>query len=105
MKPLLLILAGASLAACTPTARDDLTRAAARNAIRPVVAQRLPGVPVEPAIDCIIDNAASNELLGLASDAVTGPTASTVQSVTQIASRPATIQCLAAEGLPALLRT
>ncbi|WP_099827356.1 hypothetical protein [Oceaniglobus indicus] len=90
--------------ACTPMARDDLTRAAARNAIRPVVQQRLPGVPVEPAIDCVIDNAQSAELLSLASDAVTGPTANTVQIVTNIASREGALRCLATEGLPALLR-
>ena len=93
-----------ALAACTPAARDDLTRSAAKSAIRPVVADRLPGVPIEPAVDCVIDNANSNELLGLASDSVTGPTASTVQTVTTILSRTGTIQCLATQGLPALLR-
>lgn len=95
----LLVLAGCAL----PT-RDDVTRAAAKSAIRPVLAERLPGVPVEPASDCVIDNANSSELLALASDSLTGATASTVQTVTGILSRPGTLQCLATTGLPALLQ-
>ena len=91
------------LAACTPTQQDELTRDAAKSVVRPVLRDKLPGVPVEPATDCIIDNATSRELLALAADAVTGPTASTVEIVTNIASRPDTVRCLLAEGLPALL--
>ena len=91
------------LAACTPLQQDNLTRDAAKSVVRPVLRDKLPGVPVEPATDCIIDNANSRELLSLAADAVTGPTANTVEIVTDIASRPDTLRCLAAEGLPALL--
>ncbi len=91
------------LTACTPAQQDDLTRDAAKTAVRPVLEERFPGVPLEPATDCIIDNATSRELFSLAADAVTGPTANTVQIVTTIASRPGTIQCLATEGLPVLL--
>ena len=93
----------ALLSACTPAQRDELTRDAARSAVRPVLAETFPGVPLEPATDCIIDNANSTELLALAGDSVTGPTASTVEIVTNIAARPATLACLAAVGLPALL--
>lgn len=89
--------------ACTSQQQDELTRDAAKRAVRPVLAERLPGVPVEPATDCIIDNASSRELLSLAADAVTGPTANTVEIVSDIATRPETIRCLATEGLPALL--
>ena len=100
MKRLALIMI---LAACTPGAQDTLARGAARQAIRPVLAEQFPGVPLEPAADCIIDNATSAEILALAADAVTGPTASTVQVVTNIISRPEAITCLATEGLPVLL--
>ena len=65
--------------------------------------QRFPGVQVEFATDCVIDNASSGELLALAADAVTGPTANTVEIVSDVISRPATIECLAREGLPVLL--
>ncbi len=102
MRWLALILA---LAACTPAAQDTLARDAARQAIRPVLAEQFPGVPLEPATDCIIDNATSAEILALAADAVTGPTASTVEIVTNIITRPDTITCLATEGLPVLLNT
>ncbi len=91
------------LLGCTPQQQDELTRDAAKSVVRPVLEERLPGVPVEPATDCIIDNASSRELLSLAADAVTGPTANTVEIVSDIVSRPETIQCLATEGLPALL--
>lgn len=91
------------LLACSPAAQDALARDAARQAVRPVLAEQLPGVPLEPATDCIIDNATSSEIFALAADALTGPTASTVQIVTDIISRPNTITCLATEGLPVLL--
>ena len=91
------------LLACTVEQQDELTRDAAKRVVRPVLEERLPGVPVEPATDCIIDNASSGELLSLAADAMTGPTANTVDIVSDIATRPETVRCLATEGLPALL--
>lgn len=91
------------LAACTPAIQDELARDAAKTAVRPVLEERFPGVPLEPATDCIIDNATANEILTLAADAVTGPTASTVEIVGNIAARPDAIRCLAEEGLPVLL--
>ena len=103
MKALWFIPASAILLACTPAQQDELTRDAAKRVVRPVLEERLPGVPLEPATDCIIDNATSRELLALAADAVTGPTASTVEIVSDIAVRPETVRCLATEGLPVLL--
>ena len=91
------------LAACTPEVQDELARDAAKQAVRPVLQERFPGIPLEPATDCIIDNATSKEILTLAADAVTGPTASTVEIVGNIAARPDTIRCLAEDGLPVLL--
>ena len=96
-------LAFAALSACTPEQQDELARDAARNAVRPVLEDRLPGVPVEPATDCIIDNATAGEILSLAADAVTGPTANTVEIVSDIIARPDTLTCLATQGLPPLL--
>lgn len=91
------------LSACTTEMQDELARDAAKTAVRPVLEEKLPGVPVEPAVDCVIDNATAGELLSLAGDAVTGPTANTVEIVTDILARPDTIECLAVEGLPALI--
>ena len=99
----LLAVAALALAACTPQMQDEIARDAAKNAVRPVLQERLPGVPVEPASDCVIDNATANEILALAADAVTGPTANTVEIVSDILARPETLTCLATEGLPPLL--
>ena len=97
------LLAIFALAACTAAQQDDLARDAARQAVRPVLEERFPGVPIEPATDCIIDNSSAQEILALAADAVTGPTASTAEIVIRIASRPETIECIATDGLPAIL--
>ena len=89
----------ALLAACTPEAQDRLARNAAKSAVRPVLEDRFPGVPLGPATDCIIDNATADEILILAGDTVTGPTASTAEIVSRIATRPAAVECLLREGL------
>ncbi len=92
------------LSACSQQAQDEIARDAARSAITPVIQDKFPGVPVEPAVNCVIDNASAPQIRALAVDAVAGPTASTVEIVTQIVSKPETLTCLAADGLPALLR-
>ncbi len=101
MRPALLGLV--ILAGCSQTARDDVTRSAARSVVTRVVVERFPGVPVQPAIDCIIDNASGPELLGLASDSMLGPTAATTESVIRIASRPDTVRCLSTRGIAPFL--
>ncbi|WP_300584655.1 hypothetical protein [Marivita sp.] len=102
-KPLILSGLVLTLAACSPQAQDRIARDAARSAITPVLIERFPGVPLEPALNCVIDNASAVQIRALALDSVTGPTESTVQIVTDIVSKPETIRCLAVEGLPALL--
>jgi len=97
------LFAAVALTACTAAQQDDLARDAAKKAVRPVLEERFPGVPLEPATDCIIDNANAQEILALAADAVTGPTASTAEIVLRVASRPETIECIAKDGLPVLL--
>ena len=91
-------LAFLALTACAPGAQDQIARSAAKEAVRPVLAERFPGVPLEGATDCVIDNATSQEILTLAADAVTGPTASTVEVVGRIVTRPEAIECLVREG-------
>ena len=99
----LMILSVVLLGACTVEQQDEIARDAAKNAVRPVLQERLPGVPVEPATDCVIENATAKEILSLAADAVTGPTANTVEIVSDILVRQGTLTCLATEGLPPLL--
>jgi hypothetical protein len=91
-----------SLGACSPQAQDTLARDAARSTIAPVVAERLPGIPVQRALDCIIDNASAVQTRALAADAVFGATESSIRIVTEIAGRPDTRTCLGRQALPAL---
>ncbi|WP_306043833.1 hypothetical protein [Mameliella sp. MMSF_3455] len=97
-----LALAG-MLSACSPQAQDEIARSAARSALTPVVADTFPGVPLEPTLDCLIDNANAQQIRALAADAVIGPTESTVQIARDIASKPETLRCLAVKGLPVAL--
>jgi hypothetical protein len=92
------------LTACTQAAQDQIARDAARASATKVLAEKFPGVPLQPAADCVIDNASSGQILSLAADSITGPTANTDKIVTNIVSKPETLTCLAAQGLPALLR-
>ena len=92
------------LAACNAQTQDEIARAAARSATSKVLAERLPGVPLQPAVDCVIDNASAQQIYALAADSVAGPTESTVEIVTGILRQPETLTCLASQGLPALLR-
>ncbi len=95
----------ALLTACVENPADYIAREAAKDAVRPVLQRRLPGVAVEPAVNCVIDNASAGEIISLAEDGVTGtPDAGTVQTVSTILRRQGTIDCLIREGLPALLR-
>lgn len=100
------VLAGvlSVLAGCAEF-QDQIAQDAARSVVRPVLAERFPGVPLEPATDCVIDNATAGEIISLASDAAMGrPDEGTVETVLTIVSRPETITCLATEGLPVLLQ-
>lgn len=93
-----------ALAACNAQTQDELARSAARSTTSKVLAERLPGVPLQPAVDCVINNASAQQIYALAADSVTGPTESTLQVVTGILQKPETLTCLARNGLPALLR-
>jgi hypothetical protein len=93
------------LVACSPQAQDQIARSAARATLTPIVVERFPGVPVEPTLDCLIDNASAPQINALAADTVLGPTESSVQIASDIVSKPETLTCLATEGLPALLNT
>lgn len=102
--PLGLVTALVLTAACTPQSQDKIAREAARSAITPVLTERFPGVPLEPALDCVIDNASAVQIRALAADAVLGATESTAQIVSDIVSKPETLACLATKGLPTLLQ-
>lgn len=93
------------IAGCNTDVGTDLTRAAAKSAVNPIVADRFPGLPLEPATDCIIDNANSNEIVTLATAAATRDDPAATQVVVDIARRPETIRCFGQDALPAILNT
>lgn len=93
------------LGACVSQSADQIARAAARSAVNPVLASRFPGLPLEPAANCVIDNASASEIVSLAASARGGVTDETARLVLDVVRRPATLQCLATDGLPVLLTT
>ncbi|TFL19420.1 hypothetical protein [Jannaschia formosa] len=97
-------LALLGLAACNTGVGTELTRATAKSVVNPIVAQRFPGVPLEPATDCVIDNATGQEIVVLASSAASRDDATASRIVTEVAQRPETIRCFAENALPEIIR-
>ena len=84
---------------------DQIARDQARNAVNPVLAKRFPGVPLEPATNCVINEASASELLRLAKAGTIGPSAEDTQLVIEIATRPDAIKCLLESGITPFLTT
>lgn len=92
------------LAACGEDGlADQLARDKAKDAVNPVIAKNFPGVPLEPATDCVIDNASAAEIIQLARAGTTGLQPKDTQLVIEIATRPETIECLLKDGLTPFL--
>ena len=93
-----------ALAACGEGGlADQVAQDQAKRAVNPILAERFPGVPLEPATNCIIEQASASEILQLARAGATSPTADDTALVIEIATRPETLKCLLEEGLPPLL--
>ncbi|MEP5758006.1 MAG: succinate dehydrogenase [Litoreibacter sp.] len=78
---------------------DRVARDQARNAINPVLADQFPGVPLEPATNCVINEASASEIFRLAKAGTVGLEPEDTQLVIEIATRPDTVQCLVRDGL------
>ncbi|MBD9525935.1 MULTISPECIES: hypothetical protein [Paracoccus] len=72
-------------------APDAAVRSNARVVINREMAKRLPGANVAPYTDCVIQNATTAELAGIADSGATGAS----DAVASIVSRPSTTQCIA----------
>ncbi|MBM7066535.1 hypothetical protein [Actibacterium sp. 188UL27-1] len=95
---------GMLMTSCGPGGvADQVARQQAKQAVYPVLATRFPGVPVEPAADCIIDNASSGEILQLARAGVAGPEAEDIDLIVRVATRQETVTCLLNDGLTPLV--
>ncbi len=82
---------------------DQLARDQARKAVNPVLAERFPGVPLEPATNCVINNASASEIFQLAKASATTVSQTDVELIVQIATRKETISCLLEDGISPLL--
>lgn len=87
---------------------QETTRMLARSAVDTATGRYLPGVPVKPYTDCVINNAQTGELIQLAQTSAAGEAAAIAQGawpiVQTVASRAETQQCLlTAVSSPGLL--
>ncbi|APX90218.1 hypothetical protein BV394_11170 [Brevirhabdus pacifica] len=92
------------LSACATNPVEEATRNAARRVIKPIVEERFPGAPAQALTDCIIDNAATHELIEIAKAATIGPGTDTYAVVLGLARRPEVLQCAAVSVLPTMIR-
>jgi hypothetical protein len=83
---------------------QETARSAAKTAVNEIALQRFPGVDVAPFTDCIIDNATDQEVLNIATGALTGPDEATIQIILGVASRPETVQCIGPAALARIPR-
>lgn len=104
--PLLSLAALGLLAGCGEGSLPDIVaREAAKGVVRPIIVEKLPGVPPDLVTECIIDNASAAELTTLASEAATGISPRSTEIVVDIAARPEAIDCITREGLPLILNS
>lgn len=98
-----LTIAVLAVAGCSPQQfADDVTRQAATSVVTPVLDDYMPAAQAAGATACVLDNAAPEEIRALARDVAVEAGSQTVQSVLNIATRPATVACLATIGAPSL---
>ncbi len=103
MRVVVFLSCALAVAACDTPLADEIARAQAKKAVNPVLAERFPGVPLEPATNCVIDNATASELFQLARAGATTVAQTDAELIVQIATRPETIQCLLKDGLAPFL--
>lgn len=82
---------------------EDTSRQIAKGVVNSVIQQRFPGVNAAPYTDCVIDNASTEEILGLAQNAALGDNQSATATVITITQRPATTQCITQNAISAAL--
>ncbi|MFN6924653.1 MAG: hypothetical protein ACK4P8_03300 [Tabrizicola sp.] len=77
---------------------QETTRSLARSAVDTAAGRYLPGVPVKPYTDCVIENASTSELLALAQATGAGSAQEVANrawpTVRTVAQRPEATQCL-----------
>jgi hypothetical protein len=88
------------LAACSPQqVTEDVTRAAARSVVVPVLMQQYREPEAEIVSDCILTYAAPSEVQAVARDVGNRAGTLTVQNIRIMAMRPAVASCVTSRGL------
>ncbi len=82
---------------------EQTSRELAKGVVNSAVQQQFPGVNATPYTNCIIDNSSTDELFRLAQSALDRTSDAAVSLVLEIASRPATSQCIAQNALGSIL--
>lgn len=99
-KTLWLVPVLAVLAACSPQqVTEDVTRAAARSVVVPVLMQQYREPEAEVAADCILAYAPPSEVQAVARDVGNRAGTLTVQNIRIMAMRPAVASCVTSRGL------
>ena len=89
------------VAACDPgELADSAVRRAAASVVFPVVNLDMPAGPAQAATDCITTSASAEEARLLTRDVGVEAGTSTKATIREIALRPATQACFAANGVP-----
>lgn len=99
------LIAVMALAACDPQAlADKAVRRTAESVVQPILAQEMTGAQASSATQCILDSADQGEIEEIARNVGQSAGSLTVATIRNIAQRPASANCFAANGVPALRR-
>lgn len=82
---------------------EETSRSAAKGVVKSVINSKFPGVDADRYVDCVMDNADTDQIITLAKAAVTGVDDTTVATVTEIAKEPETLKCIAQSSLGGIL--
>ena len=97
------LIAVTALAACDTSLGTDATQSVAKSVVNSAIESQLPGVPVAPVTDCVIESASGSEIIDIAADGADGNVSDeTLILIAEISTRPDTVQCFVTDAGPAV---
>ncbi len=101
LRPLVLLSYLWALAACDTALGTNTTQSLAKSVVNNAIESRVPGVPVAPVTDCVIESASGSEIVDIANDGADGKVSEeTVLLIAQISLRPQTVECFVNDAGP-----
>lgn len=82
---------------------QETARDVAKRSVNGVISQKFPGANVSAYTDCVIDNASTAEIAGIAKNSIAGAEDAVVSQVSEIASRQPTTICITQSALASLI--